>query len=88
MDRQRIVSFFSILAVIILVNNLLLHYLNYKYPIVGHDFSYVLSRMIDFRLHYLVNGLSIQWYTPSFGGGCLPFRIPYRLSLLFTSSYI
>jgi hypothetical protein len=44
-------------------------YMGRIYPIIGHDFSYYMPRLIDTYLHYFINGLSIQWYTPSFGGG-------------------
>jgi hypothetical protein len=63
---------------------------NSLFPIVGWDYKYFLTRLIDTSLHYHVNGLSIQWYTPSFGGG-LPayphplnaqFSLPQALALL------
>lgn len=44
-------------------------YMSRIYPIIGHDFSYYMPRLIDTYLHYFINGLAIQWYTPSFGGG-------------------
>jgi hypothetical protein len=66
------------------------YYVNSLFPIVGWDYKYFLTRLIDTSLHYHVNGLSIQWYTPSFGGG-LPayphplnaqFSLPQALALL------
>jgi len=65
-------------------------YVNSLFPIVGWDYKYFLTRLIDTSLHYHVNGLSIQWYTPSFGGG-LPgyphplnaqFSLPQALALV------
>ncbi len=65
-------------------------HVNNLFPIVGWDYKYFLTRLIDTSLHYQVNGLSIQWYTPSFGGG-LPayphplnaqFSLPQALALL------
>ena len=64
-------------------------HVNYHYPIVGWDHKYFFTRLIDTHLHYRVNGFTIQWYTPSFGGG-LPgyahplnaqFSIPQILAL-------
>ncbi len=65
-------------------------HVNYHYPIVGWDHKYFFTRLIDTHLHYRVNGFTIQWYTPSFGGG-LPgyphplnaqFSLPQILALL------
>lgn len=52
------------------------------YPIVGWDYKYFFSRLVDTHLHYRVNGLTIQWYTPSFGGG-LP-AYPHPLNAQFS----
>ena len=46
---------------------------------VGHDFSYFVPHMLDAYLHYKVNGLSIQWYTPSFGGGLPAYPNPQHM---------
>lgn len=53
--------------------------MNRDYPFVGHDFRYFISRIIDTTLHIRVNGLSIQWYTPSFGGGLPAYPNPQHL---------
>ena len=45
------------------------------YPLVGHDFSYFIPRLVDTDLYVRINGLAIQWYTPSFGGGLPAFQI-------------
>ena len=62
-----------------------------QFPFVGSDYSYFIPRLIDAHLHYLINGLSIQWYTPSFGGGLpaypnpqnLQFSVPQLLLFVF-----
>lgn len=65
-------------------------HVNYHYPLAGWDHKYFFTRLIDTHLHYRVNGFTIQWYTPSFGGG-LPayphplnaqFSLPQILALL------
>jgi hypothetical protein len=84
---QNAILIFNIVA----VGLFLFAILNRNYPIIGHDYTYFLSRLFDTELHYRINGLSIQWYTPSFGGG-LPayanpqqaqFSLPQILTLLF-----
>ncbi|HTX92203.1 MAG TPA: hypothetical protein VMC09_13400 [Anaerolineales bacterium] len=63
-------------------------YLNKDFPLVGRDFMYFLPRLTDTLLHYKVNGLSIQWYTPSFVGGIPAYPNPqnmqFSLPQLFT----
>lgn len=54
----------------------ILRYMNLKFPIVGDDYSLAIPSMLDLLLHYHVNGISIQWYTPSFGGGLPAFPDP------------
>ncbi|MBU2609514.1 MAG: hypothetical protein KJ606_01005, partial [Chloroflexi bacterium] len=54
-------------------------YLNATYPAVGHDYAYFMPRLVDTHLHYKVNGLSIQWYTPSFGGGLPAYPNPHQM---------
>ncbi len=36
---------------------------------VGHDYRGAAPALLDISLYYRINGISIQWYTPSFGGG-------------------
>jgi hypothetical protein len=48
------------------------------YPLIGHDFRLFLARLLDTHLHYLVEGFSIQWYTPSFGGGLPAYANPLQ----------
>lgn len=57
---------------------LVLH-LNSSYPAIGHDYSYFIPRLLDTYLHYRVNGPSIQWYTPRFGGGLPAYANPQHL---------
>jgi len=52
------------------------------FPVVGRDAKYFLSRLIDTHLHYRVNGFTIQWYSPTFGGG-LP-AYPHPLNAQFS----
>jgi hypothetical protein len=47
----------------------MIRFMTLKYPIVGRDYSQFLPWILDSYLHFRINGLSIQWYTPSFGGG-------------------
>jgi hypothetical protein len=62
-----------------------------QFPFVGSDYSYFIPRLIDTYLHYLINGFSIQWYTPSFGGGLpaypnpqhIQFSVPQLLLFVF-----
>src|SRR4051812_14421460 len=58
------------------------YHVNRLFPIVGWDHKYYFSRLIDTTLHYRINGLSVQWYTPSFGGG-LP-AYPHPLNAQFS----
>ena len=68
----------------------LLVIVNRDYPIVGHDFRYFIPRLLDTYLHLRINGPSIQWYTPSFGGGLPAFPNPQHVeySLLQALLYV
>ncbi len=68
-----------ILLNILTVGFFIVQYLNATYPAVGHDYAYFMPRLVDTHLHYKVNGLSIQWYTPSFGGGLPAYPNPQHL---------
>jgi hypothetical protein len=63
------------LMIILLVNR--------DYPFIGHDYRYFIPRLIDTNLHIRLNGLRIQWYTPSFGGGLPAFPNPQHLEYSF-----
>lgn len=58
---------------------LVLFFLSQYYPYVGMDYKYFIPRLIDSDLHYRINGLSIQWYTPSFGGGLPSYPNPQQI---------
>ena len=72
----------------ILTNAIVLVLMHRDYPKVGHDYRYFILRIIDTKLHLLINGPSIQWYTPSFGGGLPaypnPQHIEYSIIQLFS----
>ena len=72
----------------ILINAIILALMHRDYPNVGHDYRYFILRIIDTKLHLLINGPSIQWYTPSFGGGLPaypnPQHIEYSIIQLFS----
>jgi len=54
-------------------------FLSQDYPLVGHDYGYFVPRMLDTDIHYKINGLSIQWYTPSWGGGLPSYPNPQQI---------
>jgi hypothetical protein len=64
---------------VVAVSTFLLVVLNRSYPIVGHDYSYFATHLLDTYLHYRVDGLSIQWHTPSFGGGLPAYANPQHM---------
>ncbi len=49
------------------------------YPSIGLDYIYFLPRLLDTFLYQAQNGLSIQWWTPTFGGGLPVFPNPQDL---------
>jgi hypothetical protein len=57
--------------------------MNRDYPLVGHDYAYFIPRLLDSGLHIRINGLSVQWYTPSFGGGLPAFPNPQHMQYSF-----
>jgi hypothetical protein len=63
----------AVLVLLILAN------VGRDYPLVGHDHRYYLPRLLDTDLHLRLNGLIVQWYTPSFGGGLPAFPNPQHL---------
>ena len=63
----------SILYVIFSVN----------YPFVGTDVEYYFPRFLDVFLHFKTEGIfSIQWWTPSFGGGIPAFPNPGHMQFV------
>ena len=65
-----------------IVSGVIISFLNLLYPMVGHDYAFVIPQMLDSHLHFLINGLGIQWYTPSFGGGLPAFPNPNNVQFL------
>ena len=75
MSEKKLAFFFIVLNIII-INGVVLGVLNLRYPLVGHDYTLALPSLLDTALHYRLNGLSIQWFTPTFGGGIPAFPNP------------
>jgi hypothetical protein len=65
-----------IIANLIVINGVLYFFINLNYPLVGHDYSGTIPGMLDTTIHYRNNGLTIEWYTPSIGGGVPIFPDP------------
>ena len=90
--KENLLKYSSILFSLGVYIVFLLLYLNAVYPAIGHDYSYHFPRLLDTFLHYKINGLSIQWFSPSFGGGLpsfpnpqhLQFSLPQLLVFFFT----
>jgi len=76
-----IINLFLISLVVIL-------YLFRDYPMIGSDYRGVIPLFLDISTFIRKNGLSIQWYTPAFGGGFPVFSDPnsgqYSLITLLT----
>ncbi len=73
---RRWIAILSLILVAFSYISFIIVYANASYPLVGHDFRYFIPRLLDTFLHYKVNGFSIQWYTPSFGGGLPAYPNP------------
>ena len=60
--------------------------LNLHYPFIGTDMEYYSPRLLDTFLHIKNSGFfSIQWWTPSFGGGIPAFPNPIHLQFSITA---
>lgn len=70
--------FLAILGNLLVIGLFIFFYANKDYPLVGHDFRLFIPRLLDSHLHYKVAGLTIQWYTPSFGGGLPAYANPLQ----------
>ena len=68
-----------ILANLLIINGFVIYYLNLTYPFVGHDYDLAIPSLLDTALHFRLNGLAIQWFTPSFGGGIPAFPNPNNM---------
>jgi len=64
---------------ILVVGAFIIWYCNRTYPMIGHDYRLFVPYMLDSYLHQRINGLAIQWYTPSFAGGRPVFPNPQDL---------
>ena len=59
--------------------------LNLHYPLIGNDMEYYITRLIDVYLHMKINGIfSVQWWTPTFGGGIPAYPNPLHLQFSIT----
>jgi len=65
-----------ILVNIVIINWFIIRFIGLDYPFLGHDYSLTIPSLLDTALHYRLNGLAIQWFTPSFGGGIPAFPNP------------
>ena len=82
-------KFNRIVAVVVGLNAVLIGlfiawYVTSKYPRVGLDYEYFVPHLIDTYLHYRINGLSIEWYTPGFGGGLPSYPNPQQIQFSVT----
>jgi hypothetical protein len=68
-----------ILANLLIINGFVIYYLNVTYPFAGHDYNLAIPSLLDTALHFRLNGLAIQWFTPSFGGGIPAFPNPNNM---------
>lgn len=68
---------------LIIINGVVLAVLNLRYPLVGHDYTYAMPSFLDTAIHYRLNGLTIQWFTPTFGGGLPAFPNPNNMQFSF-----
>jgi hypothetical protein len=65
-----------IITNLVVIIEAVIHFMNLSYPLVGQDYSLGIPWILDTYLHFHTNGLSIQWYTSSFGGGLPAFPNP------------
>ncbi|MGA2490032.1 MAG: hypothetical protein ABSF99_07565, partial [Anaerolineales bacterium] len=74
--KKRFLYTLLIISNILIINIFIVQYANATYPMVGHDFRQHIPFLTDSYLYYKVNGLSIEWYTPNFGGGLPAYPNP------------
>jgi hypothetical protein len=58
-----------IIVNIVAIGAFMIWFCNRSYPMIGQDNRLFMPYMLDSFLHQKINGLTIQWYTPSFAGG-------------------
>ncbi len=66
-------------ANILVIGLFIIWFLNRTYPMVGMDNRLFMPYMLDSYLFHKINGLTIQWYTPSFIAGRPVFPNPQDL---------
>src|SRR5690349_8129752 len=81
---KRVIALLVVFASASLFIYTLTSFANKSYPMMGHDFTYFVPHLLDSYIHYKVNGLSIQWYTPSFGTGLPAYPNPQNVQFTFT----
>lgn len=69
-------SLLLLLLNLILISWIMHRFINLTYPLIGHDYNLAIPSMLDTLIHFRNQGLTIQWYTPSFGGGVPVFPNP------------
>src|SRR5512137_1191381 len=78
MKKHLLLGLLIVLNILVIIF-FLIQYTNAAYPMVGHDYRLFISRLLDSHLYYKVNGLSIEWYTPNFGGGLPAYPNPLQM---------
>ncbi len=78
MKKNHLITLLIILNISI-VGAFLVWYCNRTYPMIGMDYRLFMPYMTDTYLFQKINGLAIQWYTPSFAGGRPVFSNPQDL---------
>jgi hypothetical protein len=76
--KNQLITLLIILNIAI-VGAFLVWYCNRTYPMIGMDYRLFMPYMTDTYLFQRINGLAIQWYTPSFAGGRPVFSNPQDL---------
>jgi hypothetical protein len=61
---------------LVIISSVVILFLNHSYPMVGLDYRYSVLQILDNLIFIKKNGLTIQWYSPSFGGGIPAFPDP------------
>jgi hypothetical protein len=69
---------------LLLILGFMVAYTDATLPFIGHDYRLFIPRLLDTDLHYQINGLTIQWYTPSFGGGLPAYPNPLQMQFSLT----
>jgi hypothetical protein len=77
--KKTLLIIFLILLNLLAISAFIIWYCNRAYPMIGHDYRLFMPYMIDSYLHQKINGLTIQWYTPSFAGGRPVYSSPEDL---------